>query len=128
MVIFTVDKYGRPGHPTRRFDMIRKLRKRGRVRIIGGGASGKPPVAVFFDREFDYTKTVSRKIVIALDPGYQHIGFAICEPKNKKFAVYCCGVLKTRIPEIKELMTERRAHRRARRYYSRAKKKRLSKS
>lgn len=125
-MIFTVDRNGNPGHPTRRFDMIRKLRKRGRVRIVGGGASGKPPVAIFLDREFDYLRTVGRKLVIALDPGYRYIGFAVCEPRDGELAVYCRGVLHTRIPEIKGLMTDRRSFRRFRRYLSRWKKKRLS--
>jgi len=84
MILFTADKYGRPGHPTKKSDMIRKQRKRGRVKIIGGGASGKSPVVMFLDREFDYSKTVPRKIIIALDPGYSCIGFAVCEPKDKK--------------------------------------------
>lgn len=127
MLLFTVDKCGKPGHPTRRFDMIRKLKKQGRVRIVGGGASGKPPVVVFLDREFDYSKTAERKLVIALDPGYRYIGFGVCEPKSGKLTVYCKGVLETRIPEIKGLMTERRMHRRFRRYCSRHKKRRLSK-
>lgn len=126
MVLFTADKYGRPGHPTRRFDMIRKLRKQGRVKIIGGSASGKPPTAVFLDREFDYSETANRKLIMALDPGYHYIGFAVCEIKDGKVIVYGRGVLQTRIPEIKKLMTERRAHRRNRRYYSRHKKRRLS--
>ena len=43
-MVFTVDRHGNPGHPTRRFDLIRKLKKRGQVRIIGGGASGKPAI------------------------------------------------------------------------------------
>jgi hypothetical protein len=125
-MLFTVDKNGNPGHPTRRYDMIRKLRKRGKVRIVGGGASGKPPVAVFLDREFDYLRTVGRKLVVALDPGYRYVGFAVCEPKEEKLVVYCRGVLRTRIPEIKELMSGRRSFRRFRRYLSRFKKKRLS--
>ena len=126
MVVFTVDRYGKPGHPTRRFDMIRKLRKRGRVRIVGGGASGKPPVAVFLDREFDFSRTVGRKLVVALDPGYRYIGFAVCELRGGELVLYCRGVLRTRIPEIKGLMSERRSFRRFRRYLSRYKKRRLS--
>lgn len=126
MVVFTVDRNGKPGHPTRRFDMIRKLRKRGRVRIVGGGTSGKPPVAVFLDREFDYLRTVGRKLVVALDPGYRYIGFAVCEPRGGELVLYCRGVLRTRIPEIKGLMTGRRSFRRFRRYLSRYKKRRLS--
>ncbi|RDV83919.1 RRXRR domain-containing protein [Ammonifex thiophilus] len=125
-MVFTVDKNGRPGHPTRRYDMIRKLRKRGKARIVGGGASGKPPVVIFLDREFDYSRTVGRKLVVALDPGYRYIGFAVCEPRGRELIVYCRGVLHTRIPEIKGLMGERRAHRRFRRYIARYKKRRLS--
>ncbi|MDI6813302.1 MAG: RRXRR domain-containing protein [Desulfitobacteriaceae bacterium] len=125
-MLFTVDKNGNPGHPTKRFNMIRKLRKRGKVRIVGGGASGKPPVVVFLDREFDYSRTVGRKLVVALDPGYRYIGFAVCEPKDGDLVVYCRGVLRTRIPEIKELMSGRRSFRRFRRYLARYKKKRLS--
>lgn len=126
MIIFTIDRCGNPGHPTRRFDMVRKLRKRGKARIVGGGASGKPPVVVFLDREFDYSHTIERKIVITLDPGYRYIGFAVCEPGSKNLVVYCRGVLRTRIPEIRGLMSDRRAFRRFRRYLSRYKKKRLS--
>ncbi|WP_084665110.1 RRXRR domain-containing protein [Thermanaeromonas toyohensis] len=125
-MLFTVDRNGNPGHPTRRFDMIRKLKKRKRVRIIGGGKSGKPPVVIFLDREFDYSRTVGRKLVIVLDPGYRYIGFAVCEPRGGKLVVYCRGVLRTRIPEIKGLMSDRRSFRRFRRYLSRYKKKRLS--
>jgi hypothetical protein len=126
MWIFTADKNGNPGHPTRRFAMIRKLRKQGRVRIIGGGASGKPPVAVFLDREFDCSKTVNRRLVIALDPGYRHIGLTVCEPKDGKLTVYGKGILETRVPEIKEMMTERRGYRRLRRYCSRYRRRRMS--
>ncbi|ADQ06168.1 HNH endonuclease [Caldicellulosiruptor hydrothermalis 108] len=126
MLLFTIDRNGKPGHPTRRFDMVRKLVKRRRAKIIGGGASGKPPVVMFLDREFDYSKTVSRKLIIVLDPGYHCIGFVVCELKGGKLIVYCTGILVSRIPEIKELITERKAHRRNRRYYSRCKKKRLS--
>jgi 5-methylcytosine-specific restriction endonuclease McrA len=126
MILFTADREGNPGHPTRRFDMIRKLRKNRRVKIIEGGISGKPPIAIFLDREFDYSKTVDRKLIIALDPGYNYIGFAVCEVKNGELIIYSRGTLQNRISEIKKLMTERRSHRRNRRYYARYKKRRLS--
>jgi hypothetical protein len=125
-MIHTADKNGNPGHPTKRFDMVRKLRKRGKMRIIGGGASGKPPVAVFLQKEFDYSKTVERKFFIVLDPGYRYIGFVVCEVKDGKLIIYCRGTLRTRIPDIKSLMNSRRAYRRFRRYLSRFKNKRLS--
>ena len=49
-IAFTVDRLGNPGHPTRRFDQIRKLKKRRQIRIIGGGVSGKPTVVLFLLR------------------------------------------------------------------------------
>ena len=125
-MIFTMDKNGNSGHPTKRFDLIRKLRKQGKVRIIGGGASDKPPVAVFLDREFDTSRTVKRKLIIALDPGYSYIGFTVCEIRNGKLVIYCRGILQTRISDIKGLMSDRRSHRRRMRYLSRFKQKRLS--
>jgi hypothetical protein len=60
-MVFTVDRNGNPGHPTRRFDQIRKLLKRGQVRIIGGGVSSKPVTAVFVCKSFDADKTVTRQ-------------------------------------------------------------------
>lgn len=124
--MLTADKNGSPGHPTKRFDLIRKLRKKGEVRIVGGAASGKPPVAVFLKREFDPAKMTERKFLVVLDPGYCYIGFVVCEVKNGKLIVYGKGTLETRISGIKLLMTERRAYRRFRRHLSRGRKKRLS--
>ena len=96
-MIFTVDANGNPGHPTRRFDQIRRLLKRGQIRLIGGGLSGKPVTAVFLNRVFDVNETVTRKFVRVLDPGYNDIGYAVCEIKGDALIVLCRGALKTRI-------------------------------
>ena len=40
MILFTLDQKKRPGHPTKRLDLARKLCRRGKARILGGGASG----------------------------------------------------------------------------------------
>ena len=125
-MIFTVDANGNPGHPTRRFDQIRKLLKRGQVRLIGGGLSGKPVTAVFLQRFFDVEKTITREFVRVLDPGYNDIGYAVCEVKGDMLIVLCRGALKTRIADIKGLMRDRHMHRRARRTIARFKMRRLS--
>ena len=125
-MIPTIDRHGVPGHPTKRFDLIRKLRKKNKARIVGGGASGKPPVVMLLHKDFDSTQTISRRYVIAIDPGYTHIGFVVCEIIDGKLRVIARGILQTRIPQIKLLMNERRMYRRFRRYISRKKKKRLS--
>src|ERR1700690_280811 len=125
-MIFTVHANGNPGHPTRRFDQIRKLLKRGQVRLIGGGLSGKPVTAVFLPRVFDVEKTITRKFVRILDPGYSDIGYAVCEVKGGALIVLCRGALKTRIADIKGLMRDRCMHRRGRRTIARFKMRRLS--
>ena len=92
-MIPVIDKHGTPGHPTKRFDMIRKLRKRNKARIIGGGASGKPPVVMLLHKEFDSTQTIARRYIISIDPGYTHIGFAVCELIDGKLRVIARGIL-----------------------------------
>jgi len=80
-----MDKSGNAGHPTKRFDLIRKLIKRGEVKIKGGGASGKPVVAIFVNKVFDKSKTVNRSFGIAVNPGYNTIGFAVVEQGLKTY-------------------------------------------
>lgn len=126
VVVFTRDRYGNPGHPTRRFDMIRKLLRRGQVKIIGGGKTRKPPVVVFLNKVFNPKKTVDRKFLISVDPGYEKSGFAVCEVKNNSLVVLLKGEFKTGISNIKKKMTERRMYRRIRRYIRRLKTRRLS--
>ena len=125
-VAFTVDRLGNPGHPTRRFDQVRKLKKRKLVRIIGGGISGKPTVVLFLFKTFDADRTVNRRFVRFVDPGYQHIGFSVCEIIGTKLVVLYRGNLETRIEAIRRLMQQRRCYRRGRRYIARFKRRRLS--
>lgn len=126
MLVFTKDRHGNHGHPTRRFDQIRKLLKQKRVKIIGGGASGKPIVVVFLFKKFDADKTIGRQFIRVIDPGYRNIGFAICEVKEKTLVVMQRGSMVTRIADIKGLMQERMMHRRHRRTIARYKMRRLS--
>lgn len=125
-VIFTTDRNGNPGHPTRRFDQVRKLVRRGEARIVGGGASGKPPVVVFFKKKFDSSKTIDRRFIVTIDPGYNTIGFAVCEVTGNCLHVLYKGEFKVNTSGIRKAMDERGSYRRRRRYISRLKKRRLS--
>lgn len=127
MLVFTLDKEGKPGHPTRRADLVSKLVTRRKARIWGGGRSGKPPVVQFLDRTFDPSETVERRFLVFLDPGFAHVGFAVCEVNGDKIVVLLYGVLLCRTPLIRALMDERRMSRRHRRYCRRARMKRRSK-
>jgi len=126
VIVFTRDRLGNAGHPTKRVDMIRKLLRRRQVRITGGGLSGKPVVVVFLYKEFDPDRTVNRRFINIIDPGYSRIGFAVCEVAGSRLVVLYKGDMETFISDIKSRMTERRAYRRMRRYISRYKKRRLS--
>ncbi len=118
--VFVVDAYGKPGHPTRRMDWVRKVLRRKQGRIIGGGISGKPAVLVLRDRHFDSGRTVKRKFVVSLDTGYRNIGFALSEIRmDGSLQVFLLGTLTSRTPEIRDLMDERRSYRRGRRNHRR---------
>ena len=56
MLVFVMDQYGRPGHPTRRMDWVRKQLKRKRAKLVGGGISGNPAVLVLRERSFEEAK------------------------------------------------------------------------
>ena len=117
---------GNAGHPTRRFDQIRKLIKRGEVKIIGGGTSGKPVVAMFLKKTFNRSKTIDRKFAITVSPGYKTIGFAVVEAKDNHMDILYKGECETGIDKIRGKMDDRRTHRRRRRYLARFRKRRMA--
>lgn len=124
-MIFTQDKNGNPGHPTRKLDMAGRLIRRKRARMVGGGVSGKPPVLIFLDREFDQTKQIDRKFYISLDPGYVHTGFCMGFSSDDTFYPLLMGKLLGRTCEIRKFSDERRMHRRRRRSLQRRRNKRI---
>ncbi len=121
MFVFVMDQYGRPGHPTRRMDWVRKQLKRKRAKLVGGGISGKPAVLVLRERCFDRSKTVKRRFFVTLDTGFRNVGYAISELlADGTLRVLLQGTLTARTPDIRGLMDERKMYRRSRRYHRRA--------
>lgn len=108
--------------------MVRKLLARGQARLLGGEASGQPPVLQYLHRCFDPEQTVDRKFVIFEDTGFIHTGFTVAELVGEQLDVLVRGILTTRTPDIKDIMDERRAHRRARRRHRRLRTRRRSKA
>ena len=118
--VFVVDRYHRPGHPTRRMDWVRKQLQHNRARLIGGGRSGRPPVLMLLFQEFDLGKTVDRRFPVTLDPGFRNLGYAVSELlPDGTLRVLLLGTLTARTPDIRGLMDERRMYRRARRNHRR---------
>ncbi|OFC35556.1 hypothetical protein BAE29_15510 [Acidithiobacillus caldus] len=121
MFVFVMDQYGRPGHPTRRMDWVRKQLKRKRGKIVGGGISRKPAVLVLREQSFDRRKTVKRRFFVTLDTGFRNIGYAVTELlADSTLRVLLKGTLTARTPELRGLMDERKMYRRSRRYHRRA--------
>ena len=121
MLVFVMDQYGRPGHPTRRMDWVRKQLKRKRAKLVGGGISGKPAVLVLREQSFDRSKTVKRRFYVTLDTGFRNIGYAVCELlPDGTLRVLLKGTLTARTPDIRGLMDERAMYRRSRRHHRRA--------
>lgn len=121
MFVFVMDQYGRPGHPTRRMDWVRKQLKRKMAKLVGGGISGKPAVLVLREQSFDRSKTVKRRFFVTLDTGFRNVGYAVTELlEDGTLRVLLKGTLAARTPEIRGLMDERKMYRRSRRYHRRA--------
>ncbi|MEB8476796.1 RRXRR domain-containing protein [Acidithiobacillus ferriphilus] len=120
MLVFVMDQYGRPGHPTRRMDWVRKQVKRKRGKIAGGGISGKPAVLVLRERSFERNKTVKRQFYVTLDTGFRNVGYAVSELlADGTLRVLLKGTLTARTPDIRGLMDERAMYRRSRRGHRR---------
>ncbi len=121
MFVFVMDQHGRPGHPTRRMDWVRKQLKRKRAKLVGGGVSGKPAVLVLREQSFYRSKTVKRRFFVTLDTGFRNVGYAVTELlEDGMLRVLLKGTLTARTPDIRGLMDERAMYRRSRRYHRRA--------
>ena len=120
MFVFVMDQYGRPGHPTRRMDWVRKQLKHKRGKIVGGGISGKPAVLMLREQSFERIKTVKRRFFVTLDTGFRNVGYAVSEIlPDGTLRVLLKGTLTSRTPDIRGLMDERKMYRRKRRYHRR---------
>ena len=120
MFVFVMDQYGRPGHPTRRMDWVRKQLKHKRGKIVGGGISGKPAVLMLRERSFERSKTVKRRFFVTLDTGFRNVGYAVSETlPDGTLRVLLKGTLTARTPDIRGLMDERAMYRSARRHHRR---------
>ena len=117
MYYFVMDSRNQLGHPTRRVDYIRKELTRGRARIIRNYSNVK--LVQLLCKTFNPSETVNAKIILGLDPGWKHIGFAILKIFRGKYSILVRGVADIRSEEIKKLLKERKMYRQARRRHRR---------
>ena len=102
MVIFTVDRYGRPGMPTFNIRKVRKLLKAGKAEIFC--------YAPFTVKLLYAEKLEVQPVEICLDTGDKHIGVSVKSEKHEfVHAQY------DPLPDEKERHDDRRRYRRTRR-------------
>ncbi len=113
MIYFMKDKNGKLGHPTRRADMITKHLKRGTIKII---SRTKDTLTVqFLDKEFHDEDTVDAEFRMSIDPGVNHIAFAVHKIFKNKITLLLSGELETRTSNVSKNLIERKMYRNIRR-------------
>lgn len=126
MLIFTVDARNRIGHPMKKFDMIGRLLRKQKVKIVK--RYGEVILVRFLDRYFNESKTIDCEFRIGIDPGYKNIGFAVFKICKNVIMQLFSGEVVTRTSDVTGLLSERRMYRQKRRYNRRKNVKRKFKS
>jgi hypothetical protein len=103
MLVYVQDKNGRLLMPIKRFGAVRRWLKSGRARIV----RREPFTIRLLDRNSGYTQ----RLKAGVDLGTAHVGVSVVSDKQEVFA----GEFKLRT-DVSRLLTERRIHRRNRRY------------
>ena len=114
-MVYIIDARNNVGHPTQKHDMIRRLIKKQRAKIVR--RLGKNVIVVqLLDKVFDSSKTIECEFRIGIDPGYTHIGFAIFKITGFKITKLLSGEVETRTSEVTKLLEQRKMYRNKRRY------------
>jgi len=114
--VYVISQSGKPLMPTIRFGKVRKLLKSGKAEVI----SRKP----FVIKLLYETSEIVQPLTLGIDPGANTIGVSV---RKEDGGIVFAAELETRTLEVTENMTERKAHRMARRRNSREKQKRRAK-
>ena len=101
--VYVLSKDGKPLMPTKRFDRVRRLLKRGMAVVVS-----RCPFQI--QLTYDST-TYTQKIVLGVDTGSKHIGLSACSEKDELYA----AEVKPRKESVKSCLESRRARRRTRR-------------
>ena len=101
--VYVLSKDGKPLMPTKHFDKVRRLLKRGKAVVVS-----RNPFQIQLTYE---TTTYTQKIVLGIDTGSKHIGLSACSEKDELYA----AEVKPRKESVKSCLESRRARRRTRR-------------
>jgi len=117
-MIYIVDARNNIGHPTRKHDMIGRLIRRGRAKIVKH-LNKDIMIVQILNKVFDSSKTIDCEFRIGIDPGYKNIGFAVFKIYKNTITKLFTGEAQLRTSKIKERLDEKRMYRKNRRYLSR---------
>jgi len=113
-MVYIVDARNNIGHPTQKHDMVGRLIRNNKAKIIR--RFGKNVIIVqLLNKVFDSSETIDCEFRIGIDPGYKHIGFALFKIFNFKIIKLLSGELESRTSQITMLLSERKMYRNNRR-------------
>ena len=101
--VYVLSKDGKPLMPTKRFDRVRRMLKRGKAVVVS-----RCP----FQIQLTYDSTAyTQKIVLGVDTGSKHIGLSACSEKDELYA----AEVRPRKESVKSCLESRKMRRRTRR-------------
>ncbi|MCF7910840.1 HNH endonuclease [Candidatus Pacearchaeota archaeon] len=113
MIYFIKDKNNKRGHPTKKGQMITRKLKNGTAKII---SRTKDSLTVkLLDIEFKDEDTVDAEFRVGIDPGANHIGFALYKIYKQNITLLISGEADIRSNNITKNLVNRKMYRRKRR-------------
>ena len=103
-MVYVLDFYGQPLMPTSRHGKVRHLLKSGKAKVVK-----KCPFTI---KLLYKTTNYTQNLILGVDTGSSHVGFAVCNP-TKSEIVYSSDVQLRN--DIKNRMDDRRGYRKSRR-------------
>jgi len=117
-MIYIVDARNNIGHPTKKHDMVGRLIRNKKAKVIK--RLNKDVIIVqLLTKVFYKSETINCEFRIGIDPGYANIGFAVFKIQRDVITKLINGEVYLRTAKIKEGLDAKRMYRRSRRYLAR---------
>jgi len=117
-MIYIVDARNKIGHPTKKHDMVGRLIRNERAKIIKR-LNKDVMIVQLLTKVFSKSETIDCEFRIGIDPGYANIGFAVFKIHGNIITKLIKGEACLRTKKIKEGLDAKRMYRRSRRYLAR---------
>lgn len=117
MLYFTQDRNGKQGHPTINNKLITSKLKKGSIKIIR--RTKDTMLVKFVNKIFNNSDTVDAEFRLGIDPGVNHIGFALYKIFKNNIRLLLSGEAEIRSTSVSDNLKERSMYRNTRRYFRR---------